>query len=455
MRRAIRLPVAGAGAMFLVLTISAPASSRVSTPTDPGTRLQQAMAAANRPGPDATRLDNFRLVGHHDLAGLGQDIRDYADVWGHRNTAYVGSRCGERAAGGAGVRVVDIFSPSHPKLVSVLPNPRFSRAEDVVVRHVETPHFTGELAAVGIQQCFEPAKETAYTGLAFFDVTSPAHPRTLSVWKLPPRSIGCHEIDLVQRPGGRVLAGCARNLVDQINGSPGVHFVDVSNPREPRTVSTFALDVNVLSGVGCAPLKFDHSVRFVHSGTQAYLSYWDAGTVLLDLRDAKAPRLVSRTRITPPDEDGDNHSMTLANGGKWLIINPEDFSPFDRRCRKYDGYGEAYVYDNTNPSHPRFVGSFATPNTHSSRTDGAFTVHNTEVVNGRQFFSSWYSDGVVWWTMSDSGAARQLGQFVPRTVFSEGDAVWGVYPDPGNDVILASSFSGGLWILKPVGLGDF
>ena len=97
----------------------------------------------------------------------------------------------------------------------------------------------------------------------------------------------------------------------------------------------------------------------------------------------------------------------------------------------------------------------------SSRTDGIFTVHNTEVVRGDEAFSSWYSDGIVWWHIGSSGVTRMRGQFVPPAApdpmgfFPTIPIVWGVYPDRDANLILASDINRGLWILKPVGLGDF
>src|SRR5262245_58974541 len=158
--------------------------------------------------------ENFKVVGHTDLGG---DI-DFGDVWGHGNFAYVGSRCGDQAFGGGGVRVVDISHPTHPTVASTLVNDEFTRAEDVVVRHVSTPSFTGDLAVVGIQACFGSGHEGEVpTGLRFFDVTQAPHPQLLSEWDLPEGSIGCHEVDLVQRQDGIALAGCARNLFDQVD----------------------------------------------------------------------------------------------------------------------------------------------------------------------------------------------------------------------------------------------
>jgi hypothetical protein len=214
--------------------------------------------------------------------------------------------------------------------------------------------------------------------------------------------------------------------------------------------------------VGCFAASFAHSVRFFAAGRTVYVSYWDAGTINLRIGNPAAPQVVGRTVIAPPDEDGDNHSMTLAKGGRVLIINPEDFSPLE--CpgdSRFGGWGEVYLYDNTNPRRPRFLGTFSTPNSRSTRTDGDYTVHNTEVVRGNQAFSSWYSDGIVWWQIGQAGVTSMRGQFVPPAapdpfgVLPTAPEVWGVYLDRQRNLILASDMNSGLWILKPVGLGDF
>jgi hypothetical protein len=401
-------------------------------------------------------LDRFTLVGHSALDGFG----DYGDIAGHGDFAYVGSRCGQGAAGGDGVQVVDISEPSRPRVVSTLANPPFTRAEDVTVLDVRTPAFRGALAVVGIQACFGSGHDSEVVpGLRFFDVTRPARPRLLSHWDLPAGTAGCHEIDAVQRASdGRVLAACARNLVDHQRsaGAVAIHLLDASNPASPRVVTDWSLRVDPNGGVGCLPFQFAHSPRFQDQGRSLYVSYWDAGTVHLDISAPETPVVVSQTKILPPDEDGDNHSMNLANGGKWLLIQTEDFSPGDcPGTSSLGGWGEVYVYDNSDPAHPSFLGTFSTPDGRSARADGTFTDHNTEVTLGNQLFSSWYSDGVVWWTMNDQGVSRQLGQFVPPPSGTTPPLVWGVAIDSGNDLILASDIRSGLWVVRPQGLGNF
>ena len=450
------------GAAVTLAVAPAGASGGSLSPSDPEARLDQAIAAAaanNGQDRQSAVLDNFKFVGHNDLGGG----IDFADVWAHGNFAYVRTSCGEQRTGGGGVRVADLSHPTHPVLVSTLPNGEFTRAQDVVVRHVSTPSFTGDLAVVGIQACLGSGHEgDVPTGLRFFDVTHPAHPRLLSEWFLPQGAIGCHEIDLVQRADGLVLAGCARQVFDQIDPETGgqvpgaVKLVDATDPRHPSELTSWEMPVDPFGGLGCLPINFAHSIRFENGGQHAYVSYWDAGTVHLDLTDPAVPVVVSDTVIAPPDEDGDNHSMTLAHGGSWLVINSEDFSPADCFDPFFGGWGEAYVYDNSDPANPSFLGTFSTADSRSFRSDGIFSVHNTEVALDRQFFSSWYSDGVVWWTMDDGGSSHQLGQFVPPASEAFGiPLVWGVYVDSDHDLILASDFGSGLWIVRPKGLNHF
>jgi hypothetical protein len=430
------------------------AGSAPRRPAGPDQRPDRQAAAVRVDPSTGATLDRFDLVGHSALDGFG----DYGDVFGHGDFAYVGSRCGRGAAGGDGVQVVDISRPSRPRVVSTLANPAFTRAEDVTVLDVRTPSFTGTLAVVGIQACLGSGHDKQVVpGLRLFDVTNPARPSLLSHWDVPRGTAGCHEIDAVQRPDGQVLAVCARNLRDHqaTAGAAAIHLVDATDPARPRLTTDWSLNIDPKGGVGCLPVRFAHSARFQDHGESLYVSYWDAGTVHLDISTPAAPVVVSRTTIVPPDEDGDNHSITLARDGRWLLIQTEDFSPGDcPGVARLRGWGEVYVYDNSDQAHLSFLGTFSTPNSRSSRADGKFTDHNTEVSHGDQLFSSWYSDGVVWWTMNDQGVSRQLGQFVPPPTGKTPPLVWGVAVDAANDLILASDIRSGLWIVRPQGMKD-
>ena len=144
-----------------------------------------------------------------------------------------------------------------------------------------------------------------------------------------------------------------------------------------------------------------------------------------------------------------------------MVVNSEDFSPIE--CgQPFDGWGEAYIYTNQQ-SKNRLLSIFSTRHSRSTRTDGFYSIHNTEKAGAQseQMLSSWYSDGVVWWSLADRRDPVMRGQFVPpptedpEGIFPPVPLVWGVYPDRSSDLVFASDINSGLWILRPTGLGNF
>lgn len=409
------------------------------------------------------RTKNFTVVGHSALGGRGLN----ADLWEHRGYAYVGVWSGPCPA--SGVKVADVGNPRNPRLVSRLQNPARTSAEDVVVRHVDSAVFSGDLAVVGIQTCGNPVKSSAFRGLQFFDVTDPSAPREVGRWRAPAESVGCHEVDLTVRKDGRTLAGCANNFAELINGSDEVVVVDATDPVQPRKVGGFALgkDLGVdplqnPDNVGAFEISFAHSVRFANGGRTLFVSYWDYGALRFNVRPGGGLRgPVGRTDVAPPDEDADVHSMTPARRGRTMIVNQEDFSPIEG-CRRCEGWGNAYVYTNGHGKNRR-LSQFSTPNSRSQRTDGFYSIHNTERAGVRrsQLFSSWYSDGIVWWSVANRRDPVRKGQFVPPPTedptgtFPPVPLVWGVFADRTRNLIYASDINSGLWILRPEGLGSF
>ncbi len=436
-------------------------ASPQSSAARPGTARRAPTPGKTSARPGAGRL---RVIGHSALGGRGFN----ADVYGFRRFAYVGVWGGvfENAPCPAtGVKVVDLKRPRRPKLVGVLQNPSGTTAEDVVVRHVETPFFSGDVAAVGIQPCGFAAG--AFRGLQFFDVTRPARARELGRWQAPPGTIGCHEIDLAVGRGGRVLAGCANSLAAR-RGHDEAVIVDASDPSNPREVGGWRSPSHWSSGTGCSRLSVAHSVRFFNQARHLYVSYWDAGTILLDIRNPARPKRIGTARTSAHSKDGDHHSMTLADDDL-LLVTVEDFSPaspdavFEGCGGGFGAWGHLYIFDNSKPSRPRLLAAFGTPHARTKRSESgaAYTVHNSEVVRRDQVFASWFSDGVRWVDISKPRRPQEIARFVPpRTrdphgFFPPVTLVWGVKPLQEMNLILASDINSGLWILRAEGLGDF
>lgn len=434
-------------------------------------------SAAERPSPSPTPEESaepepepvkpkLRVLGHHKLGGGGFN----GDVWALGDFAYVGTYGGkyeDADCPAKGVKVVDISNPNKPKMVARLKAPRFTTSEDVVVRHVETKKFTGDIATVGIQACGlrDGPHPERFRGLQFFDVTNPRKPKELSRWTRQTEAPGCHEIDMVVARG-RAMAGCAFALDSRTGGDEAV-VVDISEPKKPKELFGWSLPVDVNEGIGCLPLSLAHNVRFSENGKRLFVSYWDAGTAILNISKPKSPRLIGRIEKKPRDQDGDNHSVAEVPGGLLIVLH-EDFSPalpaanFGGCGTRYGAWGGMRIFDISKPGKPRFVSEFKTKNTRRKRMKHPriYTVHNAEVVGRDQVFLSWYSDGIRWVDISKPRKPKELAHWVPRAgrdphgFNPKEPLVWGVYPVPGTDLVLASDMNTGLWVLEARGLQD-
>jgi hypothetical protein len=380
------------------------------------------------------------------------------DVFGHRGHAYLSSWRGVCPA--QGVRVYDVRNPRRPVHVSTFadrvsdPSVQHSWTEKTIVRHVRTPRFTGELAVTSFQAC----RGGAFQGFGLYDVTNPSRPRTLALVRLEPR--GSHEIwlqpkgssayvytaipssELVSSPDYDRERGTARTP-----GKPDFRIFDVSDPEHPVQVGEWgawkSLGVHPREGRGSfLNFNFVHSVIVNPAATRAYLSYWDLGTVILDITRPEQPRYLGRTRTNDPE--GDAHSAALARGGRILIETHESVA------------GHPTLFDVSNPRRPRKLSDFTLPRRPGGGAPAfSASVHDPKVRGNRAYFS-WYQQGVVVADISNPRKPRLIARFVPRAN-ADPDAqlcragerctmTWGVYPE--RNYVLASDMISGLWILR-------
>ena len=280
--------------------------------------------------PSAPVLDDFALVGHLDLGST----EIHADVWSHEDTAYVGTWGGPCT--GSGVKVIDVSNPSAPTLLGNVAGIPGTSTEDVVVRSVSTPAFTGDLLVGGIQRCDfdDPALDDDLFGIEIWDVTDPANPVHFSHFGITTGGGGVHELDLFQR-GGNVYAVGATNFSEWFDPCQcgDVQIVDLTDPANPALVGEWGAGQEGLSpgpffGSGAFGAAFAHSVRASVDGTQVLASYWDLGLVTLDISDVTNPTFVSST-VYPEGADGDTHSVVEYAGASddFLLVNDEDFDP--------------------------------------------------------------------------------------------------------------------------------
>jgi hypothetical protein len=374
--------------------------------------------------------------------------------------------------------VFDVRNPRRPTQIATFadgvsePDLNGSWTEKVIVRRVHTRGFNGELAVASIQSC----SASGFVGFGLWDVSNPRHPRRLALFATP-NTNGSHELWMATR-GRRAFVYTAIPFSEltsspdydpQTNsattpGEPDFRIIDVSDPRHPAKVGEWGawreLGRYPNDGQGNeGPGSFVHSVITDPTATRAYLSYWDLGTVILDISDPGHPRFVGRTSF-PPEAEGNAHSAWLARGGRLLIQTDEDFEPQPGGGTE-PGWGFPRFFDISDPANPVQVGTLKLPTTTQLPPQlGFFSVHDPKVRGGRAYFS-WYSEGVVVADISQPSQPRVIAQFVPPPTadpmgffgpFFLNDPtnppfpfVWGVFLDRGT--VLASDINSGLWVL--------
>lgn len=288
-----------------------------------------AMGTEAARGPSAV-LENFTVVGHADL-GLSDTN---GDVWVHDDFAYVGTW--GQPCNGLGAKIVDVSDPANPEMIGRVAGVPGTSTEDVVVRSVSTPSFTGDLLAAGIQRCDfdDPSLDDDQFGVDLWNVTDPANPVHFGHFGLSTGGGGTHELDLFQRGANAYVlsANPFNEWFDPVNPHD-VSIVDVTNPAAPTVVGTWTAGAEGFSpgpyyGQGSFGSMFAHSARASEDGNQAFISYWDLGVVTLDITDVTTPSVVTRTQYAPTD-DGELHSLVpySAGGRDFLLTNDEDYDP--------------------------------------------------------------------------------------------------------------------------------
>jgi len=390
----------------------------------------------------------WEVIGHVRPPG------DYsADVEAFKRVAYLSSHRGRESCGAEGVRAYSLANPRAPRLLSAFGHIPGTWTEKTIVRSIRTDAYTGDLAAVSVQGC----QLADWRGFALFDVSRPARPVELARVHLDPR--GSHEIWLTQARGRALVftASLRSEALDSPDGTapgrPDFRIWDVSDPRNPVQVGSWGawkeLRLQPFPDIR-RPLdgNLTHSVVTNAAGTRAYLSYWDLGTVILDVSDPARPLYLGRTG---PNDNA--HSAWLGRNG--LLIETHERSG-----------GTPTLYDASTPAAPRRLAelrltsrllSAGHRNGGMSVVNGlslADSVHDPKVVGTTAYFS-WYSQGVVAADVANPAKARLLARYLPPAARDRESllcpdhpctAVWGV--DTSGPYVLASDMNSGLWVLR-------
>lgn len=392
---------------------------------------------------------NWKEVAAVQIQEKDGKLNSTADVYVHKGFAYTGTHT--KGGGEGGVRVWDLKDPSNPKEVAAFADDiRGTWQEKVIVKRVNTKHFKGDLAVVSVQQ-LDTQNPDSVGGFLLYDVTNPYQPNKLGFWALDKKVRGTHELYLTVQ-NGRPLVLTANPYADYYTHGEEKDFqlVDVSNPAEPQTLYQF--DPRSLPEVpedfdgynwtdkhGKNRAVFNHSTMADVNGTTAYLSFWDLGTIVLDINNPENPTYLGRTDFSE-NQQGSAHSAALAKGGNVLIETREVYNPTK------EGYEQAYgytrIFDIKDKTEPTLLSEFRTELVDDVQYGLTFanTVHDPKV-QGNTLYLSHYGGGVRSVDISDPSNPIEIGKYIP-----ERSNIWGV--DVAGDYVYASDMGTGLKVLQ-------
>jgi hypothetical protein len=315
-----------------------------------------------------------------------------------------------------GWSVVDVTDPKNPRVAKFIPGPantstnQVDLADNILVAALGRPN--------GREDAGMDAKKPYQAGVALIDVKDPLNPKELGRWLTDkPEGRGTHR-NMYQ--GGRYI-----HLAADMKGYDGDIYVivDISNPAKPVEAGRWWVPGQHVAG-GETPQKDPnvnlHNANFV-DGNLVYLSYGDAGMVVLDISDVSRPRLVSRTKFEPRHRF-DVHTVSPDFKRKLVYVNSEAVT-YD--CKgPLDHVTTVDVADPAKPvalsRYPVPVPAAGLPYTSFCDKGGRFGPHNQNQLQynpnvqkqGDLSYVTWFNGGLRIYDVADKRSPREVGHFM-------------------------------------------
>jgi len=332
------------------------------------------------------------------------------------------------------------------------------------------------------------SKRASYAGLTIWDVRDPANPEFLSRFDVPagPRlpdgtysdAGGVHHFFF---DGRYVFMGAAYvDFIDRI-----LVIVDLLDPENPVEASkwwvpgqgaaegrdwvpqgSFNSPIKVMDSEGTLKKKVGLHYTYVHAN-RAYLSYHQAGVVILDVSDKSDPQFISRldyltpeyamyspdntvcTNVNGPESIcGNTHAVKPVPGRPLLVVSDEYF-----RCP----YGHVRIVDISDETNPELISHFYyDENLDCSAEWPARTPssHLGTAQNSHLYFMAWYGLGLRAIDLSNPYDPVEAGFYIyENSEEVPGCETYDVNLGHGGFLYLSDN-SDGLRVLKYTGQGN-
>jgi hypothetical protein len=358
-----------------------------------------------------------------------------------------------------GWSVVDVTDPKNPMVAKFIPGPantstnQVDLADNILVAALSRPTAREDAGM--------DAKKPYQAGVALIDMKDPLNPKELGRWLTDkPEGRGTHR-NMYQ--GGRYV-----HLAADMKGYSGDIYVilDISNPAKPVEAGRWWFPGQHVAG-GETPQKDPdinlHNPNFV-DGNLVYLSYGDAGMVVLDISDVSKPKLVSKLKFQPQHRF-DVHTVSPDFKRKLVYVNSEAVIS---ECK--GPLDHATVVDVSNPAKPFAVSRFPVPvpspglpYTSFCDKGGRFGPHNMNQLQynpnvekqGNLAYLTWFNAGLRIYDVSDKRQPLEVGHFMagpPQKQFLKAYGPYvrmeDVFVDTRGYIYVTGGAQQGLYILR-------
>lgn len=358
---------------------------------------------------DAPRVEQAKglmVVGYHDLANR-PGFKMGMQVVGGRWYLYMGSLWHR------GWSILDVTEPARPELVNWVEGPdntwtiQMQVADGLMVTALE------EIAAGWGGDPSRPHE----AGVYIWDIADPVRPRRLSYFATG--GVGTHRNFY---SGGRYL-----HLAASPEGYQSYIYIalDISDPGKPKEVSRWWFPGQHQAAGEAPSINFGlHGPAQVEDG-RAYLSYGDAGMVILDVSDVEQPKLVSRLPFRPPLGSAIAvHTVVPIRHRNLALVNSEALA---EECQEPLNFSA--IVDISNEREPRLVSLLPLPEpapglpySNFCQKGGRFGPHNQQHWQGQphllrddnKIYLTYFNAGLRIYDISDPLLPREVAYFVPE-----------------------------------------
>lgn len=336
-----------------------------------------------------------------------------------------------------GTSIVDVTEAANPLIVSQIPVPRNTHSHKV---RVCDDYMLVNMEQLGNGVPFE-------AGLKFYDISDINQPTEISFFKTGGRGVHKFWVD------------CSKKLAyisTELDGYLGAVFmiVDFRDPFNPAEVSRWWLPGQWAEGGETPSWNTDeYKYRLHHPvvlGDRAYLGYWDAGYIILDISNTQNPRMISHRNYTPPYGGAFHTALPVERkiqGRSWLVVFQESLAPYHLEGKKL-----MWMIDITHEENPVPVSTFQVPvagfNLELDRF-GPHQPHEDTKLEDNLIHAAWFGGGLRVIDITDPYQPTEKGFYIPpvprgQSMIQTND----VYVDDRNVIYIIDRYNRGLDMLE-------